>query len=81
MEDATLATLRKFYEKYLNHTHWTLKAVDEWVFKVVNSMWLTFHLVLRKQLPVADPKHNPLFLEQVKSHYGTHNESHEMTQW
>jgi hypothetical protein len=41
---------------------------------------LASSLELKKQLPIAGPKHTPPFLEQVKSHYETHDESPEMTQ-
>jgi hypothetical protein len=35
---------------------------------------------LKKQLPIADPKHTKHFLEQVKIHYECNDESPEMQQ-
>lgn len=38
-------------------------------------MRLTSQSELKKQLLIVDLKYTPLFLEHVKSHYKTHNES------
>jgi len=78
--DAAASAQRKFYEKYPNPAHWTSNAVHEWVSKAVDKVRSASHSELKKQLPIADPKHTPLFLEQVKSHYENHDESPEMTQ-
>jgi hypothetical protein len=78
--DAAATAQRKFYEKYHDPTHWTSSAVDEFVSKAVERMRMTSHSELKKQLLIADPKHTPMFLEQVKSHYETHDENPEMTQ-
>ena len=80
MRDAAATAQRKFYEKYPDPTHWTSSAVDEFVSKAVERVRLTSHSELKKQLPIADPKHTPMFLEQVKSHYETHDKNPEMTQ-
>ena len=40
----------------------------------------TSHLELKKQLPITDSRHTPLFLEHVKSHYEIYDENLEMTQ-
>ena len=80
MEDVVATAQRKFYEKYPNPTHWTSSAVDEFVFKVVESVRLICHLELKKQLSIADAGHTPMFIEQVKSQYETHNVNPEMTQ-
>ena len=68
-----------FYEKYPDPAHWTSSAVNKFVSKAVEKMRLTSHSELRKQLPIADPRHTPIFLEHVKSHYETYDENHEMT--
>jgi hypothetical protein len=78
--DAAAAAQRKFYEKYPNPADWTSTAVHEWVSKVVDRVKVASHSELKKQLPIADPKHTTAFLEQVKFHYETHDESPEMTQ-
>lgn len=80
MGDAAATAQRKFYEKYPNPADWTSSAVHEWVSKAVEKVRLASNSELKKQLPIADPKHTPPFLEQVKSHYETHDESPEMTQ-
>ena len=59
--------------------HWISSAADEFVTKDVDNMILTSYSELKKQLPIADPRQTPLFLEQVKSYYETHDENHEMT--
>jgi hypothetical protein len=35
---------------------------------------------LKKQLPIADPRHTKHFLEQVKTHYESNDDSPEMQQ-
>jgi ribosomal protein L13E len=35
---------------------------------------------LKKQLPIADPRHTKHFLEQVKTHYDSNDDSPEMQQ-
>ena len=48
LEDVVVsAAQRKFYEKYPDHAHWTLSAVDEWILKVVDRMKFTSHLELK----------------------------------
>ena len=59
---------------------WTSSAADEFVSKVVENMILTSYSELKKQLPIIDPSQTPLFLEQVKSHYETHDKNPEMTE-
>ena len=78
--DAAASAQRKFYEKYPNPAHWTSSAVDEWVSRAVHKVRLAYHSKLRKQVPIADPKHTLAFLEHMKSHYETHDECPEMTQ-
>jgi len=78
--NATTITQRKFYKKYSNLANWTSTTVNEWVSKVVDKVKVASHLELKKQLPIADPKHTPTFLEQVKLHYETHDDSLEMSQ-
>ena len=80
MGDTVATALRKFYEQYHDPTHWTSSAVDEFFFKVVERVTLTSHSELKKQHPIADPRHPPMFCEQVKFHYETHDENPEMTQ-
>ena len=77
-EAASNAELR-FYEMYPEKHMWTNKSVDEWVRLAVEKVVATQQGELRKFLPVADPKHTPAFLEQVKVHYEK-NESPEMQQ-
>jgi len=78
--DATAIAQKKFDEKYPNPVDWTSTAVNEWVSKVVDKVKVASHLKLKKQLPIANPKHTLAFLEQVKLHYETHDDSPEMTQ-
>ena len=80
MGDAAATAQRKFYEKYPNPAHWTSSAIDEFISKVVERVRLTSNADLKKQLPIADPRLNSIFLQQVKSHYETHDENPEMIQ-
>ena len=78
--DAATTAQRKFYEKYHDPAHWTSCAVNEFISKVVKRVRLTSRSELKKQLPIAYPRHTPIFLQQVKSHYETFDENLEMTQ-
>ena len=80
MEDVAATAQRKIYVKYSNPAHWTSSAVDEFISKVVERVRLTSNVDMKKQLPIADPGHASMFLQQVKSHYETHDENLEMTQ-
>ena len=42
-------------------------------------MRLSFHSEPKKQYSITDPKHNHMYLQQVKSHYEIHDENPEMT--
>ena len=54
--------------------------MNEFVFKGIERLRLTSHSELKKQLLIADPKHYPMFLKEMKSHYETHDENSEITQ-
>ena len=79
MGDVAATAQRKFYEKYLDPTHWTSSAVDEFVSKAVERVRLISYSEVNKKISIADPRHTPMFLEHVKSHYETHDENPEIT--
>ena len=78
-EAAALAQ-RKYYEKYPDPKAWTLESVDEWVSTAVKKVGIHLLGELRKNLPVADPKQTPAFLEQIKLHYEKFDDQPEMQQ-
>jgi hypothetical protein len=47
---------------------------------VVDKVKVQCNSELKKLLPIADPKHTPQFLEQIKLHYEMNDETPEMTQ-
>jgi hypothetical protein len=54
--------------------------VHEFINKAVEKARTSTLSELKKQLPIADPKHTKHFLEQVKAHYGCNDDSPEMHQ-
>lgn len=77
---AAASARRKFYEKYPDPIQWTSKSVDEWVNSAVKKVEDKLLSELRKQIPVADPKHTAAFLEQIKAHYEKVDDNPEMQQ-
>ena len=73
--DAVAAAQRRFYDKYPNKEDWMTKSIHECIDKAVNKVKSSFISKLKKQLPIADPKHPPEFLGQIKLQYEEHKES------
>jgi hypothetical protein len=59
---------------------WSSKSVHEFINKAVDKVRTSTLSELKKQLPIANPKHTKNFLEQVKSHYKCNDDSLEMQQ-
>jgi len=78
--DAVAAAQRRFYDKYPNKEDWTTKSIHEFINKAVSKVKSSSISELKKHLPIADPKHTPEFLGQIKLHYEEHEESPEMQQ-
>jgi hypothetical protein len=78
--DAAVAAQRRFYDKYPKKEDWTTKNVYEFINKAVSKVKFSSISELKKQLSIADPKHTPEFLGQIKLHYEEHEESSEMQQ-
>ena len=57
-----------------------MKSVDECVSASVKRVERSLQRELRKHLPLADPKHTPAFLEQIKIHYEKFDDQPEMQQ-
>ena len=80
IEDAAAAAQRHFYDKYPNKEDWTTKSVHEFINKATSKVKFSSISELNKQLPIADPKHTPELLGQLKLHYKEYEESPEMQQ-
>jgi len=78
-EAASIAE-QKFYQKYPDPDQWTTRSVDDWVRTSVKKVEDKLIAEMRKHLPVADPKHTPAFLEEVKLHYEKFDDQPEMQQ-
>jgi hypothetical protein len=78
--EAAAQAQRRYYDKFLEPSAWTEGVVDDYIFKAVEKVRTTSKTELKKQLPCADPKHNPTFLEQVKLHFEKYDEDPEITQ-
>jgi hypothetical protein len=60
---AATAVQKKFYEKFPNREGWSSKSMHEFISKVVDKVRTSTLSELKKQLPIADPKHTKHFLE------------------
>jgi hypothetical protein len=78
--EAAAAAQRKFYEKFPNKEDWSTKSVHEFINKAVDKVRTSTFSELKKQLPIANPRHTKHFLEQVKTHYESNDDSPEMQQ-
>jgi hypothetical protein len=78
--EATTQAQHRYYDRFPNPSEWSTGAIDDYVFKAVEKVRTTTKTELKKQLPCADPKHTPTFLEQVKVHYEKYDENLEITQ-
>jgi hypothetical protein len=54
--------------------------VHDFINKAVDKVRTSILLELKKQLPIVDPRHTKHFLEQVKIHYESNDDSPEMQQ-
>jgi hypothetical protein len=66
--DAAAAVQRRFYDKYPNKEDWMTKSVHEFINNAVSKVKSSSISELKKQLPIADPKHTSEFLGQIKLH-------------
>jgi hypothetical protein len=78
--EAAAQAQRRYYDRFPDPSEWSTGAIDDYVFKAVEKVRTTTKTELKKQLPCADPKHTPTFLEQVKVHYEKYDENPEITQ-
>ena len=79
MGEAAAQAQQRYYDKFPIPSDWTTGTVDNYIFKAVEKVRTTSKTELKKQLPCADPKHTPIFLEQVKLHYEKFDEDPEIT--
>jgi hypothetical protein len=80
IEEAVAATQRKFYKKFPNKEDWSAKSIYEFINKAVDKIRTSTLSELKKQLPIADPRHTKHFLEKIKIHYESNDDSPEMQQ-
>jgi hypothetical protein len=65
-------------KEVLREISWSAKSVHEFINKAVDKVRTSTLSELKKQLPIADPRHTKHFLEQVKTHYESNDDSLEM---
>jgi hypothetical protein len=61
--EAAAAVQRKFYEKFPNKEDWSAKSIHEFINKAVDKVRTSTLSELKKQLPIANPRHTKHFLE------------------
>ena len=67
-------------EKFPNESFWTSAKVQDFVSAAVEKFKVHLTSKLKKQLPIADPKHSFDFLQQVQNHYEIWEDDPEMSQ-
>ena len=67
-------------EKFPNESSWTSAKVQDFVSAAVKKVKVHLTSELKKQLPIADPKHSSDFLQQIRNHYEIREDDPEMSQ-
>lgn len=79
--EAVAHATRRFKERYPEKSiEWTTGKLHEAIGKAVDKVKKETQSELKKQLPIADPKLTPQFLEEVKKHYECREDDPEMSQ-
>ena len=79
--EAVAHATRIFKEKYPEKSsEWTTGKLYEIIGKAVDKVKKDMSSDVKKQLPIADPRQTPQFLEQVRVHYESREDDPEMSQ-